>query len=80
LNGGEDVVCFAFSFVDHRYLVYQSHVDGGGEKYLVTKDVFNQVISKVQDECKGAAQDLVSKLEHDFPQHEMMISLCVIYA
>jgi hypothetical protein len=51
LNGKEDVVYFAFSFVDHRYIVYQSHVDGGGEKKLVTANVFNQVISKVKDEC-----------------------------
>jgi hypothetical protein len=32
LNGGEDVVYLAFSFADFKYLVYQSHVDGGGEK------------------------------------------------
>jgi hypothetical protein len=51
LNGGEDVV---FSFANHKYLVYQSHVDGGGEKQLVTKDVFNQAISKVKDERECA--------------------------
>ncbi len=53
LNGGEDVVYLAFSFADFKYLVYQSHVDGGGEKQHVTKDVLNQAISKVKDECKG---------------------------
>jgi hypothetical protein len=32
LNGRKDVVYLAFSFADFKYLVYQSHVDGGGEK------------------------------------------------
>jgi hypothetical protein len=54
LNDGEDVIYLVISFVDHKYLVYQSHVDGGGEKQLVTKDVFNQAITKVEDECKCA--------------------------
>jgi hypothetical protein len=54
LNGGEDIVYLAFPFADFKYHVYESHVDGGGEKYNVTKDVLNQAISKVKDECKGA--------------------------
>jgi hypothetical protein len=33
----------------------------------------------VKDECKGVAQGLVSKLEKQFPEHEMMIALGVIY-
>jgi hypothetical protein len=41
LNGGKDDVYLAFSFVDHKYLIYQPYVDGCGEKQLVTKDVFN---------------------------------------
>jgi hypothetical protein len=41
LNGGKDVVYLVFSFVEHKYPIYQSHVDGGEEKQLVTKDVFN---------------------------------------
>jgi hypothetical protein len=32
LDGGEDIIYIAFSFVDFKYLVYQSHVDGGREK------------------------------------------------
>jgi hypothetical protein len=55
LNGGKDVVYLVVSFVDHNYPIYQSHVDGGGKKQLVTKDVLNQTISKVKDECKGVA-------------------------
>ncbi len=53
LNGGKVVVYLAFSFANFKYLVYQSHVDGGGEKQHVTKDILNQAISKVKDECEG---------------------------
>jgi hypothetical protein len=41
LNGGKDVVYLVFSFVDHKYPIFQSYVDGGGEKQLASKDVFN---------------------------------------
>jgi len=50
LKGGKDVVYLVFSFVDHKYLNYQCQVEGGGEKKLVTKDVFNHAINKVKDE------------------------------
>ncbi len=79
LKGGKDVVYLVFSFVDHKYLNYQSHVEGGGEKQLVTKDVFKHAINKVKDECKGVARSFILELQCHFPQHEVMTALGVIY-
>jgi hypothetical protein len=44
-----------FSFVDWKYSIYQSCIDVAGNLQLVTKDVFNQAINKVKDECEGVA-------------------------
>lgn len=55
------------------------HFDGGGKKQPITKDVFNQAINKVKDECEGAFRGFILKFERCFPQHEMMIALGVIY-
>jgi hypothetical protein len=45
---------FFFSFVDWKYPIYQSRLDVVGNLQIVTKDVFNQAINKVKDECEGA--------------------------
>jgi hypothetical protein len=78
LNSGNDVYTLCFHLLPISTLL-PFHVDGGGKKQLVTKDVFNQAINKVKDECEGAFQGFILKLEHCFPQHEVMIALGVIY-
>jgi hypothetical protein len=53
LNGGEDVAYFAFSFVEHNYLIYQSTIDNLTVLQLIAKATFNQAISKVKKNVKG---------------------------
>jgi hypothetical protein len=65
LNGGKDYL--AFSFVGHKYFIYLSSDDGVGGPQPVTKLALSRVVSKVKDECEGAIQGLVSKLEKQFP-------------
>jgi hypothetical protein len=37
------------------------------------------VVSKVKEECEGAAQSLVLELEKRFTKHEMMTAFGVVY-
>jgi hypothetical protein len=64
-NGGKDYL--AFSFVGHKYPIYLSSDDGVSspppDTKLNAKLALSQVVSKVKDECEGAIQGLVSKLE-----------------
>ncbi len=68
-----------FSFVDWKYSIYQYRLDVAGNLQLVTKDVFNQAINKVKDECEGAAWGLIVELECCFPHDELMTAFGVIY-
>jgi hypothetical protein len=36
-------------------------------------------MNKVKEECEGAAQGLISELEVQFPEQEIMIALGVVY-
>ncbi len=70
---------FFFSFVDWKYPIYQSRLDVVGNLQIVTKDVFNQAINKVKDECEGATWGLIVELEHCFHHDELMKKFGVIY-
>jgi hypothetical protein len=77
LNGGKDYL--TFSFISHKCPIYSSSDDGVGGPQPITKLALSRVVSKVKDECEGAIWGLVSKLEKQFPWHEVMIALGVIY-
>jgi len=62
LNVREDSIYLAFSFANHKYPIYQSYVDGLGEKQLVTKDIFYHAINKVKEECEGIVHGLIDEL------------------
>jgi hypothetical protein len=49
-------------FVGWKYLVYQLCINVVGDLQLVIKDVFNQTINKIKDECKGITWGLITKL------------------
>ncbi len=46
----------SFSFVGHKYHVYYNSDDGTSDRQLVTRIACSQIINKVKDECKGAAE------------------------
>jgi len=69
----------AFSFANHKYLIYQSHVDSLEEKQLVTKDFFYHAINKVKEECEGVVWGLIDELHRQFPTNKIMITLGVVY-
>ncbi len=77
-NGGKDYL--VFSFAGHKYLVYLSSDDGVRGLQPITKLALSWVINKVKEECEGAAWGLVLELEKQFPNHEVMIALGVIYS
>jgi hypothetical protein len=79
LNVRKDSIYLAFSFANRKYLIYQSYVDGLGEKQLVTKDVFYHAINKVKEECEGVVQSLIDELHRQFPTHKVMTTLGVVY-
>jgi hypothetical protein len=62
-------------FASHKYPIYYNNDDGVGDLQPITKIAFNQTINKVKDECKGVAHGL----EKQFPEHEVMTILGVIY-
>jgi hypothetical protein len=76
-NGGKDYL--VFSFVGHKYLVYLSSDDGVGGLQPITKLALSWVINNVKEECEGVAWGLVSELEKQFLNHEVMIVLGVFY-
>jgi len=77
LNGEEDY--FAFSFASHKYPIYYKSDEGAGGPKLITKFAFNCVVNEVKEECEGATQSLVSKLENWFPKREVMTTFNVVY-
>jgi hypothetical protein len=55
LNGGEDVVYLVFLFFSHKYLIYYIGEVGSTCSQPVIKKAFQQVVSKVKEECEGVA-------------------------
>jgi hypothetical protein len=44
-----------------KYLIYQLGINVVGNLQLDIKDVFNQTINKMKDECKGTTWGLITK-------------------
>jgi hypothetical protein len=78
LNVREDSIYLTFSFANRKYLIYQSYVDGLGEKQVVTKDVFYHAINKVKEECENVFRGLVDELHRQIPTHKVMTTLGVV--
>jgi hypothetical protein len=45
---------FGFSFVGHKYLVYQHELSSAKEPQPMTKDVFKVIMANVNQQCEGA--------------------------
>ncbi len=63
LNGGKDAEYLAFFFFGHKYPIYSSCIEGAVALQLVTKIILDMVVNKVKEECEGATQRLILKLE-----------------
>lgn len=72
LNVKEDSIYLAFSFANRKYPIYQSYVDGLGEKQVVTKYVFYHAINKVKEECESVVRGFIDELHRQFPTHKVM--------
>jgi hypothetical protein len=79
LNGGEDVIYPVFLSFGHKYPIYNIGEDGYVGLQPITKEAFRRVVSKLKEECEGAARGLMFELEKHFPGYEVMIVLGVIY-
>jgi len=79
LNREEDVKYLAFFFSRQKYPIYSSCIEGAIVPQLVTIIAFNMAMNKVKEKCEGAIRKLISKLEIQFPEQEIMIALGVVY-
>ncbi len=79
LNGKKDAKYLAFFFSGHKYPIYSFCIEGATTFQLVTRVDFGMVVKKVKEECEGATQGLISKLEMRFLEQEIMITLGVVY-
>jgi type VI protein secretion system component VasK len=61
LNSLEDAMYLAFSFVRHKYPLYQHKLFNVQNFQLVTKEVFK--LDKVKQQCEGVVNSLIKKLK-----------------
>jgi len=61
LNSLEDAIYLAFSFVGHKYPLYQHKFFNVRKFQLVTKEVFK--LDKMKQQCEGVANNLIKKLK-----------------
>jgi len=59
LNGGEDAMYLGFSFVGHKYLVYQHELSSARELQPMTKDAFKVIMANVNQQCEGVMVGLI---------------------
>jgi hypothetical protein len=79
LNGGEDAMYLGFSFVGHKYLVYQHELSSSRELQTMTKNAFKAIVANVKQQCEGAMVGLIKELGRHFPNHQVMTTLGVVY-
>jgi hypothetical protein len=63
LNGEKDAKYLAFFFSRHKHPIYSSYIEGATTFQPITRVAFGMVVNKVKEECEGATQGLISKLE-----------------
>jgi hypothetical protein len=56
-------VYLAFSFVGHKFHVYQHDLFGVRKFHLITRKSFKLVLDKVKQQCVMAARGLINELE-----------------
>ncbi len=70
---------WVFSFVGHKYLVYQDELSTARELQPMTKNAFKVIMANMNQQCEGAMVGLIKELERHFPKHQIMTTLGVVY-